>query len=164
MGKDSIISFSEQSKYALADELLQMISNDGPWSDTVLFSQFFSSAKSDSEYAYRQEVIKVLQYQYELFTVDKHLVTLTIRGKEVAKMGIENYNRKIEEDIRKEEEEKKLIEAQKEKERRKKKINKIIIFFLTVLVSLSTIYYNMCSSRDQKVNNEVNKNIELKNK
>ena len=136
------------------------------WSDYVLFGDFCTDTTSyiDIDYHQRRQLIDDLQNKYELLVVNNHSVTLTKRGEEVAKMGIENYNRKIEEDIRKEEEEKKLIEAQKEKERRKKKINKIIIFFLTILVSLSTIYYNMCSSRDQKVNNEVNKNIELKNK
>ena len=157
MGKESIISFSEQSKYALADELLQMISNDGPWSDTVLFSQFCSSAKSDSEYAYRQEVIKVLQYQYELFTVDKHLVTLTNRGKEVAKLGIENYNRKIEEDIRKEEENKRLLEAQKEKEKKKDKLWNRIKIITGVLVAFCTIYTTLksCNENDKKENVEI---------
>lgn len=157
MGKDSIISFSEQSKYGLADELLQMICNDGPWSDTVLFSQFCSSAKSDIEYAYRQEVIKVLQYQYELFTVDKHLVTLTIRGKEVAKLGIENYNRKIEEDIRKEEENKRLLEAQKEKEKKKDKLWNRIKIITGVLLAFCTIYTTLksCSENDKKENVEL---------
>ena len=159
MGKDSIISFSEQSKYALADELLQMISNDGPWSDTVLFSQFCSSAKSDIEYAYRQEVIKVLQYQYELFTVDKHLVTLTIRGKEVAKMGIENYNRKIEEEIRINEENKRNIESKNGKEEKKDKILYRIFLMVSILAALYGIFHDICSSCSE---NDKKENVELK--
>jgi sugar phosphate isomerase/epimerase len=35
-----------------------------------------------------------------LINVDNHEVELTRRGVEVAKLGIENYNRKIEEEIR----------------------------------------------------------------
>ncbi len=100
MEEESVISFSDKSKYGLAEELLKMISNDGPWSDDVLFSEYYSSAKSNIEYAYRQEVVTALQDEYKLFAVAKHLVTLTNRGKVVAELGIENYNRKIEEEIR----------------------------------------------------------------
>ena len=123
MEEESVISFSDQSKYGLAEELLRMISNDGPWSDDVLFSEYYSSAKSNIEYAYRQEVVTALQDEYELFAVAKHSVTLTNRGKVVAELGIENYNRRIEENIRIKEENERRLELQKQ---RKKKIKEII--------------------------------------
>jgi len=48
MEEESVISFSDQLKYGLAEELLKMISNDGPWSDDVLFSEYFHPLKATS--------------------------------------------------------------------------------------------------------------------
>lgn len=143
MAEGTVIFFSEQSKYGLADELLKMISNGGPWSDTVLFSEFRSSAKSNIDYSYRKDVIDDLQNKYELFAVKDHSVTLTKRGEEVIDLGIEKYNRRI------------------AKRNRLENIVKISLTIVTLLASLSTIYFNMCSSGNS---NDKNDKIELINK
>jgi predicted transcriptional regulator len=144
MAEGTVIFFSEQSKYGLADELLKMISNGGPWSDTVLFSEFCTSAKSNIDYSYRKDVIDDLQNKYELFAVNKdHSVTLTKRGEEVIDLGIEKYNRRI------------------AKRNRLENIVKISLTIVMLLASLSTIYFNMCSSGNP---NDKNDKIELINK
>jgi len=65
----------------------------------------------------------------------------------VAELGIENYNRRIEENIRIKEENERRLELQKQ---RKKKIKTIIWIIMTVLTGLSlltSILYNICSLR-----------------
>lgn len=100
MEEKSVISFSDQSSYRLADELLMKIVNGGSWQDIILFDEFCSAANTNIEYHTRKKIINSLLYDYELINVDNHEVELTRRGVEVAKLGIENYNRKIEEEIR----------------------------------------------------------------
>lgn len=127
MEEESVISFSDQSSYCLADELLSRILNGGSLSDYVLFSEFRSAAKTDIEYHTRKKIINSLLYDYELISIDNHEVELTRRGVEVAKLGIENYNRKIEEEIR----------AKKRKEKIKEIIDVASKFVGTVIAILS---------------------------
>lgn len=159
MGKDSIISFSEQSKYALADKLLNLLYTGKSWSDYVLFGDFCTDTTSyiDIDYHQRRQLIDDLQNKYELLVVNNHSVTLTKRGEVVAKMGIENYNRKIEEDIRKEEENKRLLESQKEKKKKKDNLWNRIKIITGVLVALCTIYTTLksCNENDKKENVEL---------
>jgi type IV secretory pathway component VirB8 len=78
----------------------------------------------------------------------------------VARLGIENYNRKIEEKIRIKEENERKIELQKEKKERKDKNLYRVYLIAGILAALSTIFINMylsCSANDKK------ENVELKN-
>lgn len=147
MEEESVISFSDQSSYRLADELLMKIVNGGPWQDIILFNEFCSAANTNIEYHTRKKIINSLLYDYELIKVENQTVELTRRGVEVAKLGIENYNRKIQENIRIKKENERRLELQKQKKKKIKTIIWIIMTILTGLSLLTGILCNICSIR-----------------
>ena len=140
MEEESVISFSDQSSYRLADELLMKIVNGGPWQDIILFDEFCSAANTNIEYHTRRKIINSLLCDYELINVDNHEVELTRRGVEVAKLGIENYNRRIEENIRIKEENERRLELKKQRKEKIKEIIDVVSKVVGTVIAILSVY------------------------